>query len=221
MLLTETIKNSCSAIKIRREATEGKQHAETYARALAQLSQATEGIKGTLECAMAMKEYGIVSTPLMDKPTRHELMTCIDDCGKAVSEMQLTPESVRLLKSKGDAFTAQIKIIWRDAAQQYSDGPKGYLSTISGLTSNPKQARELVDSIGKTIDGAPSVKAIKSLVSDVQKAKQITEDFSLNTEIEDFLKKVSSQQATVNDLTANVLNWLQEKNLIHKLKIRF
>lgn len=67
----------------------------------------------------------------------------------------------------------------------------------------------------------PSIKAAKSLVSDVTEAKQITEEFSLNPEIEDFLKKVSSQRATVNDLTPNVLIWLKGKNLTGKLKIRF
>ena len=48
MLLTETIKKSTSAIKKRRMAIESKQHAETYGKALAQLAQATEGIKGTI-----------------------------------------------------------------------------------------------------------------------------------------------------------------------------
>ena len=128
MLLTETIKNCTSAIKKRRVTIESKQHAETYAKALAQLAQATASIKETIDCATAMKEKGIVSTSLMDEPTRNELLACIDDCGNGVSEMRLTLETVRLLKSKGDAIAAQIKIVWRDAAQKYSDGPKGYLS---------------------------------------------------------------------------------------------
>ena len=74
MLLTETIKNCTSAIKKRRATIESKQHAETYAKALAQLAQATESIKDTIDCAEAMKEKGIVSTPLMDEPTRSELL---------------------------------------------------------------------------------------------------------------------------------------------------
>lgn len=51
MLLTETIKNSTSAIKKRRATIESKQHAETYTRALAQLSQSTGSIKDTLDTA--------------------------------------------------------------------------------------------------------------------------------------------------------------------------
>ena len=221
MLLTETIKNSTSAIKKRRAVIESKQHAETYAKALKQLSQATESIKGTLDCASVMKEYGIVSTPLMDEGTRNELLTCINDCGNGVSEMNLTLDAVKVLKSKGDAFLSQVKIVWRDASSKYSAGPKGYLSMIGGLTNDPKRAKDLADSIIKTIASDPSIKAVRSLVADVSEARRITDQFSLNFEIEDFLKKVSSQGATIADLTPSILNWLQEKNLTGKLKIRF
>ena len=221
MLLTETIKKSTSAIKKRRMAIESKQHAETYGKALAQLAQATEGIKGTLDCASAMTNSGIVNTPLMDENTRNDLIACINDCGNGVSEMKLTMEAVRLLKTKGDIVAGQIKIVWKDAAGKYAEGSSGYLSMIGGLSADPKRAKELADNINKAVSADPTIKGINGLVSDVAEAKKITEDFSLNPEIEAFLKKVSSQQATVFDLTPNVLTWLKEKKLTSKLKIRF
>lgn len=197
MLLTETIKNSTSAIKKRRATIESKQHAETYARALAQLSQSTGSIKDTLDCANAIKESGIVEAPVIDEATRSDLLACINDCGNGISEMRLSMDAVRLLKSKGDAFATQIKIVWRDASAKYSDGSKGYLSMIGGLSSDPKRAKELADNITKTVAGDPSIKAVKKLVADVSEAKKIADEFSLNPEIEVFLKKVSSLQATV------------------------
>ena len=221
MLLTETIKNSTSAIKKRRMAIESKQHAETYGKALAQLAQATEGIKGTLDCAVAMTDSGIVNTPLIDENTRDDLIACINDCGNGVSEMKLTMEAVRLLKTKGDIVAGQIKIVWKDAAGKYAEGSSGYLSMIGGLSADPKRAKELADNINKAVAADPTIKGINGLVSDVVEAKKITEAFSLNPEIEAFLKKVSAQQATAFDLSPNVLRWLQEKNLTSKLKIRF
>ena len=221
MLLTETIKNSTSVIKKRRATIESKQHADTYAKALVQLTQTVENIKGILNCAIAMKGSGIISTPIMDEATRSDLLACINDCGNGISEMKLTLEAVRLLKSKGDAVSTQVKIVWRDASLKYSEGSKGYLSMIGSLSNDPKRAKDLTDNIAKTVAGDPSIKAVKSLVSDVAEAKQITDEFSLNPEIEDFLKKVSVQQATVFDLTPSILAWLKEKNLTNKLKIRF
>lgn len=221
MSLTETISKTTSAIKMRRATIESKQLAEAYGKALAQLAQTTEGIKGILECAAAMKESGIVNTPLMDENTRSDLLACIDDCGNGVHEITLSLEAVRLLKSKGDAVATQIKIIWKDAAKKYSDGTKGYLSMIGGLSADPKRSKELADNINKLVADDPTVLGIKSLVADVAEAKKIVEAFSLNPEIERFLKKVSAQQATVVDLTPNVLTWLKEKNLMSKLRVKF
>lgn len=221
MLLTEAIKNCTSTIKKRRATIESKQHAETYAKALEQLIHTTGSIQSTIDCAVVMKEKGIVSTPLIDVLTRNELLACINDCGNGVSEMQLTLETVKLLKSKGDAIATQIKIVWRDEAEKYSDGPKGYLSMIGGLSDDPNRAKHLTDSITQTVAGNPSIKAINSLISYVAEAKQIIDQFSLSPEIEDFLKRVSSQRATVLDLTPNIMAWLKEKALSQKLKIKF
>ena len=143
------------------------------------------------------------------------------DCGNGVNEITLSLETVRLLKSKGDAVASQIKIIWKDAAKKYSEGTKGYLSMIGSLSADPKRSKELADNIGKLVAGDPTIAGINNLVSDVAEAKQIVEAFSLNPEIELFLKKVSAQQATVVDLTPNVLTWLKEKNLTSKLRVRF
>lgn len=221
MLLTETIKNSTSAIKKRRAAVESKQHAETYAKALAQLSQSTGSIKSALDCAIAIKKSGIVGTPILDEATRSDLLACINDCGNGISEMRLSIDAVRLLKSKGDTVSAQIKVIWRDASQKYSEGTKGYLSMIGSLSENPKRAKELAENITKAVSGDPSIKVAQGLVSDVAEAKQIIELFSLNPRIENFLRKVSANQATVVDLTPDVLAWLKEKNLSSKLRLRF
>lgn len=188
---------------------------------MAQLSQTTGSIKDALDCAIAIKESGIVEAPVIDEATRSDLLACINDCGNGISEMRLSMDAVRLLKSKGDAFATQIKIVWQDASVKYSDGSKGYLSMIGGLSSDPKRAKELADNITKTVAGDPSIKAVKKLVADVSEAKKIADEFSLNPEIEVFLKKVSALQATVADLTPDILTWLKEKELTSKLKIRF
>lgn len=221
MLLTKTINNSIIAVKQHRAAIENKQQADNYSNALNQLSQTIKTMKGTLDCAAAMKESGIVSTTLMDEATRSDLLACIYDCGNGVSEMRLTLETVKLLKSRSEAYAAQVKRAWQESSAKYSAGPKGYLSMIGGLSSNPNRARELTASIERTISGDPSIRAVESLVSYVSEAKQITDAFSLNPEIESFLRAVSSFQATVDDLTPGILTWLHEKQLTNKLKIRF
>ena len=224
MLLTETIQKSTAAIKLRRNATDNKAKAESYFKALTQLNQAAKSVEGTLKCAIEMKTQGIVSEPIITEEVRADLLSCIDSCGNGVSpdsEDQLSLATVKLLQSKGDAIATTIKVVWKDAASNYAKGATGYLSMIGSLTDNPKQARDLVEGINKTVEGEPSIKAISKLVADVSDAQKITEDFSISPKIESFLKKVSSQQATVADITPDVTAWLKEKKLMGKLKVRF
>lgn len=221
MLLTETIKKSTSAIQKRRTAQENKRSAEDYSKALGRLAQASDALKSTLDCATELKSKGIVEHPLMLQQMRDELIEYADNCGRGVFEGTLTLDMVTAFKAKGDTIAAQMQVVWKDAAAKYAEGTKGYLSMISGLTDDPKHAKELADSISNTVDGVLSISAIKKLVTEVAEAKRITAAFSLSPEIEMFLKKVSSQQATAADLTTNIMAWLKEKKLTGKLKIRF
>ncbi len=224
MLLTETIQKSTTAIKLRRNATDNKAKAESYFKALTQLDQTAKSIENTLQCAIELKAKGIVDEPVIAEEVKTDLLSCIDSCGNGVSpdsEEQLSLATVKLLQSKGDAIAASIKVVWKDAASNYAKGSTGYLSMIGSLTDNPKQAKELVDGINKTTEGDPSIKAISKLVTDVAAAKKITDSFSIGPKIESFLKKVSSQQATVADLTPDVTAWLKEKKLMGKLKVKF
>lgn len=221
MLLTETIKHSTSAIQKRRTVQENKKSAEDYSKALEQLTQASNALKTTLDCAAEMKSKGIVEHPLILQQMRDELVEHANNCGKGVFDGTLALDIVIAFKTKSDAVAGQIKIVWKDAATKYADGTKGYLSMIGGLTDDPKHARELADSISETVAGTLSIAAVKKLVADVAEAKRIADAFSLNPEIEAFLKKVSFQQATVIDLTPKVLSWLKEKKLTRKLKVRF
>ena len=224
MLLSNTIQKSTTAIKLRRNATDNKAKAESYFKALSQLDQTAKSIETTLKCAIEMKCQGIISESILVEEVKADLLACIDSCGNGVtpdSEEQLSLATVKLLQSKGDAIASSIKVVWKEAASNYAKGSTGYLSMIGSLTDNPKQARELVEGINKTIEGDPSINSISKLVIDVAEAKKITDSFSIGPKIESFLKKVSSQQATVADLTPDVITWLKEKKLMGKLKVRF
>lgn len=224
MLLTDTIQKSTTAIKLRRNATDNKTKAESYIKALKQLDKTANSIESTLKCAIEMKAQNVVLTPVLTEKEKSDLLSCIDSCGNGVSpdsEEQLSLDTIKLLQSKGDAIAASIKVAWKDAANKYAKGSTGYLSMIGSLTDNPKQARELVENINKTAESEPSIKAVTKLVNDVAEAQKITESFSIGPKIESFLKKVSSQQATVADLTPDVTAWLKEKKLMGKLKVRF
>lgn len=213
--------NSITAIQRRRTAQENKQSANSYIQALARLNAASENLKSSLECAISLKDKGIVDAPLMTSDTRDDLVECINSCGKGLYDGTLTSDMVAVLKTKTESFAGQIQIMWENASVKYAESVQGYLSLIGALTSNPKKANELLERIAKITNGKLSIDNIDSLISNVEQARIITDGFSLNNSIEIFLRKVSNRQATILDLTPQVQNWMSEKGLSGKLKISF
>lgn len=221
MLLTETIKRSTSTIQMRRTAQENQQSAANYMRALGQLAQASEDLKTALNCAAEMKARGLVEQPLLTQQIRDSLMDSVNDCGRGIYDGKLTGDMVKVLKTRGESFINQMQNRWREAAVQYSEGARGYLSLIGELSDDPVRAKKLTESMEKAVSTPVTLEEIHSLMADVAEAKEITDAFSISPGVEIFLKKVSAQRATVFDLTPDILAWLKEKNLTSKLKVKF
>lgn len=221
MLLTETIKRSTSAIQMRRTAQENQQSAANYMRALGQLAQASDDLKTALSCATEIKANGLVDQPLLSRQMCDSLMDSVNDCGKGIYDGKLTGDMVKVLKTRGESFINQMQNRWREAAVQYSEGARGYLSLIGELSDNPARSKKLTESMEKAVNSPVTPEKIHSLMADVAEAKRITDAFSISPSVEIFLKKVSAQQATVFDLTPDILAWLKEKNLTSRLKVKF
>ena len=221
MLLTQTIKNSTDAIEKQRNARNDKRTAEALSRALDLLIEAGVELQKTLSYAAAMQNNGLTSEPVYSEEAHDSLLECINTCGQGVVDRELTIDQVKALGIQNQAAKRQLKTVWKSAAAVYTEGVRGYLQMIGSLTADPVQAKKLADRLAQAAEGEPSVTAVNELISDVEEANAITESFSINTEIEVFLRKVSNRQATVHDLTPEILGWLQEKRLTSRLMVRF
>lgn len=220
-MISEIMKRSIAAIQHKRSAQESKLSIDTQAAALAQLDAACRHAKSLLECCTSIQQSGISSENLLTENTRQELMDSISNCGNAVADHALSKDAVFALSSTVKAAANEVSQVWKAKATSYAEGAKGYLSLIAGLTVDPKGARMLASRIFDTCNESPTAKSVQTLLTDVSKAKEIIARFSIEPEIEIFLKKVSAQQATVFDLTPEVLSWLKDQGLTGKLKVNF
>lgn len=221
MRLSEIIRESTGAIQRKGTAQARVQSSEAYAKALRQLAQVNSRLKRILDCVTAIREKGICTEPLLQEETRDELWESANWCAGSLKESGLTLDMVRLLQTRVDMLEEQLRPAWQAAAQGYAHGAKGYLALIEGFTQDPQQARSLVVRITQAVEQPPSLERVEELVSDVAQAEELTRAFALNPEIEKFLKRVSACQATVADLTPEVMKWLEEKGLSGKLQVRF
>lgn len=221
MLLVDTIATCAAAIQKKASVQQKKQADEAFSHAIGRLSQVNDALNETLTCMTELRNKNISTAPILHKQTRDELLACVNACGRSLSEGTLDLSEVNEVSVNLKTAQAELTAAWKRDAATYADGPKGYLTIISGLTDDPGSVRELAKSIGDIITANVSRKQINALVSKVNEANKITSDFPLKPEIETFLKKVSAQRATISDLTPNILEWLKEHKLLEKLKVNF
>lgn len=220
-MLIEIIYSSISTIENKRNAQDSKQSAQAFSDALVYLSNVSEQLSSVLDCVDAIKEHGISAVPILSVEMRNDLAFSVNDCGRCVYEGTLRRETVKVLQSHLNTIKNKLDSAWKIAASAYSDGPKGYLSMLGGLTDNPSLAKELETAICDSTGKFPTKKSIKLLADSVSKAQALTSSFALKPDIELFLKKIKEQRATVADLSPEVLEWLKEKSMSQKLKVKF
>ena len=95
-------------------------------------------------------------------------------------------------------------------------------NSLKGLLPNRSNTEELLRRLVSNKNTLPkSGQAVYDFLNDVESAQKLVNSLQLDAEIETFIVKVLTQQATVTDLNDHVLSWIKENHLTGKLKIRF
>lgn len=221
-MLVDTISRSISSVNALRAAKDQKTSIDTYQKALKQVNNTAILLQNTLDCINLINNNHIkFDNPVFTEEIRQSLFEYANACGKAVYNNELTADMARTFQSQVQSLSKDLRKEWKTASADYTEEVLGYLSLIAGITDNPKYYRDMADSIREICENPPTSKSVSDLIHKVRSAKAVVDKFSLNPAIESFLKKVSSRQATIADLTPEVMNWLKENRLAGKLKIRF
>ena len=220
-MITDSIQSCISVIKQKQDVLRNKQSYEDYQKALASLSKECQSLGGSLDTLDSIEKYKISNSPLLNNGIKTELLNAIDQCGEALANGQLSKEAIQVFGSHTKQLQRELTASWKMYAGHYAEGVTGYLGIIQGFTDNPKEVDELRTRIGNLANGDPTPTAAKKLSADVTQANAIISKYSLKPEIEVFLKKVAAKQATVSDLSPEVLNWLSNQKLLEKLKLSF
>lgn len=220
-MVTDSITCCISAITQKKTIVEKKQSADEFQKALVSLSLECQLLSQSLEILQEMKDHHIANSAIIDGGLKNELLGAISQFGEGLEGGQLSKENVQVFSSNVKQLSKDISAAWKDYSSHYATGVSGYLGIIQGLSDNPKEIEELNARIAKLTANDPSLSSAKKLSADVTQAKEIIDHFSLKPEIEAFLRKVASKQATVKDLSPIVIAWLEDQKLLVKLKISF
>ena len=173
------------------------------------------------EVIQAMQTSGIAAAVLTSEQL-DSLNRCINVCGEKASNSTLSSSDVSALNSAFGTCQLAAEQVWKASASDKADGVYNSLNSLKGLLPNRSNTEELLRRLASNKSTLPkSDQVVYNFLNDVESAQKLVNSLQLDAEIELFIVKVLSQQATITDLNDHVLNWIKENHLTGKLKIRF
>jgi hypothetical protein len=124
----------------------------------------------------------------------------------------------RLFKKLED----DLKMRWSHYVLNKNKDIIGLLENLQNIVTNPQEIKQLISEL-KTFEKKWPVSAItlNRYHEFLSSANKVISDMNASEGIQEFITKVANNQATLDDLTDEVLNWLQTKQLTNKLVIKF
>ena len=156
--------------------------------------------------------------------TRNRIIGLLKSLSDAVSRGMVQESTANYLQK--EIFTTKKAILqeWSEYYHKVADQKISMLQTIKGIA--PK--REKVDYASNKIRFGASWEFKQDNLDKMEKglheAEEIIDNLGFGedgTEILDFLKKVASGKASVNDLTPDILKWLTDNNMTTQLSVNF
>ena len=220
-MILESLQSANSTILDSVQATSNKQAAKAFKDQVIALSQCTSQLEHLLNLIKAMQEKKI-SSKVFTVEIKDSLQDAVDTCGRKTNDHTLGVSAVTALKNAIELCRKNVDITWKEAANDLSNGVENSLASLKGLLQNKKEAEELLEALQKAKVSIPgSSKAIDTFLENVKRGKDLIDGLHLDEEAEKFIVKVRTQQATVADLSPQIMDWLKENHLTRQIKVRF
>lgn len=160
--------------------------------------------------------------PINLKDNEFELLKTALQTGQRVYKNQLISGDVPINNIQDAVdLLEKIKNKWK---KQYltSDLVKetiSMLELIKPIYKNTPKPKDLIDKIQAVDDDAIDEEIVKTAARSVDAGKDILNNMAIDDDVKSFLKKVSTNTASLMDINENILLWLKNNDLLNKMKI--
>lgn len=144
-------------------------------------------------------------------------------CDKVVQAGAANNATTQFVSSESKKLYAVMGQEWNDYYTKSTSNILGLIETVKGILPDENKATYATNKIKKAATWNTSVENFNYLKQGIQEANQILTEIDLdeNSPILAFLKLVSEGNATILDLTDDILAWIKKENLAEKLFINF
>lgn len=93
------------------------------------------------------------------------------------------------------------------------------LELIMPIYKGTPKPKELIDNIQAVDDETVDVEKINEANQSVEKGREILNNMEIDEDVKTFLKKVSTNSASLMDVNENILHWLKNNDMLNKMRV--
>lgn len=150
------------------------------------------------------------------------LMALLDQLQRIASQGAVEEEAVDQIAAKAKSAQDQTKREW---AKFFPDFVSSICNTLRIIQKiDPEQVSKCLDDIQaaeRWQNNGSDLQQLKTLSAALKRSNDSIQRLNMNQEITAFLSKIASNTATLNDLSENILNWIQHEQLSDKIRLSF
>lgn len=185
------------------------------------VSRRVNELKELMQLLEAMKKKNIISeSPVRDSYV--PLKTVLEACKADLKNRSMTEEHMDAVSEYAADWNAQVRSCWAESARARSEVLCTSLNSLAFLLDDPADARNKVQRIRKAVGELPkSAKEVGAFIAVIDNARKKIDALDAGEDIKNFVAKVSQGNASFEDMTPQIIQWLEDKKLKHKIKISF
>ena len=219
-MLIDTLNECIVDMKTVREMETASADTKKQATADYNFKQLVLGLKKTvLEVDLAVKNSDFrPSTNVVNA-----LKSFLASCDKVIQVGAANEATTQYISAESKKLYAVMGQEWSEYYTKMSSHVISLLDTVKSILKDENKAVYAVNKIKKAANWNTSIDNYNYLKQGLAEADQILEDLDLDedSEVLAFLKLVSAGNATVLDLTDEILEWIKTENLGDKMFINF
>ena len=219
-MLIDTLNECIVDMKTVREMETASADTKKQATADYNFKQLVLGLKKTvLEVNLAVKNSDF-------RPSANvisALKSFLASCDKVIQVGAANEATTQYISTESKKLYAVMGQEWSEYYTKMSSHVISLLDTVKSILKDENKAVYAVNKIKKAANWNTSIDNYNYLKQGLAEADQILEDLDLDedSEVLAFLKLVSAGNATILDLTDEILEWIKTENLGDKMYINF
>ena len=153
---------------------------------------------------------------------KEEMIRTVTNSREAVNTGLIQEIKIRELQNDTKYVKERFLSEWKVFFKGLSEKRINTLTTVKGITPDRDKTGYAINKIkNAAVINYNDIDKVRLLAAGVLEADQILEGLGLNDEIMNFLDKVSEGNATLLDLSDNLVKWINSENLSDKFTIAF